>query len=108
MEERIKARAGRRKAYYRANRESVCKRQNAARYGITADDYDRMWDRQGGRCASCEDRLDERPAIDHDHTDGRVRAILCLNCNTALGLLRDDPVRVYLLFEYIAKHTESE
>lgn len=58
------------------------------RYGITADDYDRLFDAQRGLCAGCW----RAPAahVDHDHATGKVRGLLCLNCNQALGNVRDD------------------
>jgi hypothetical protein len=60
-----------------------------ARYGITAADAQRMLEEQGGLCAICR----ERPAdhVDHDHLTGRLRRLLCFNCNGGLGQFRDDP-----------------
>ena len=57
------------------------------RYGITAEHFDRMLAEQGGLCALCR----EAPAqhVDHDHATNRVRALLCFNCNGALGQFRD-------------------
>src|SRR5438270_1817367 len=49
------------------------------RYGITAEEADFLLERQGGLCAICQ----SAPAahVDHDHGTGRVRALLCFNCN---------------------------
>jgi hypothetical protein len=57
------------------------------RYGITEADADRMLVDQRGLCAICR----ERPAahVDHDHATGRVRGLLCFNCNQALGNFSD-------------------
>ncbi len=57
------------------------------RYGITAEHADRMLAEQGGVCAICR----EAPAghVDHDHATGRIRGLLCFNCNGALGQFRD-------------------
>jgi hypothetical protein len=59
------------------------------RYGINAEDYDRMFDQQGGCCAICagsESRAkSEHFHVDHCHSTGRVRALLCGPCNTKLG-----------------------
>lgn len=82
-------------------------------YGISAEDIQRMTDSQGGRCAIC----DRDPAtrftatrtkglhVDHDHTTGKVRAMLCSACNLALGKMDDDPALLRRAAEYLEKHS---
>src|ERR1019366_1513082 len=84
------------------------------RHGMTIEDYDRLFEAQGGRCATCgTDRPGGRSAtrfhVDHDHACcsgasaacGKcVRGLLCNKCNHALGLARDDPVILRSLAEY--------
>lgn len=61
------------------------------KYGITPEDYQEMLAAQGGVCAVCGAGPGVRAlAVDHCHTTGRVRGILCPNCNTGLGKFRDD------------------
>ena len=60
------------------------------KYGITVDEYDDMLARQHGACAICGDPK-EKLHIDHSHETGKVRGLLCMPCNTALGFFRDDP-----------------
>lgn len=57
------------------------------RYGITAEHAERMVAEQGGLCAICREAPAEH--VDHDHATGRVRGMLCFNCNGALGQFRD-------------------
>jgi hypothetical protein len=57
------------------------------RYGITVEHYDRMFAEQHGKCAICWEAPAEH--VDHDHATGRVRGLLCFNCNGALGQFRD-------------------
>lgn len=57
------------------------------RYGITVDDFDHMFAEQDGVCAIC--RAAPAAHVDHDHDTGRVRGLLCFNCNGALGQFRD-------------------
>lgn len=56
-------------------------------YGISLEDHAVMYVRQGGLCAIC--RSDDPLVVDHHHGDGRVRGLLCGQCNTALGMLKD-------------------
>ena len=72
------------------------------RYGITAEEADAMLAEQGGRCAICEVAPAEH--VDHDHVTGKVRALLCFNCNGGLGQFRDDPRFLYAAAEYVAHH----
>jgi hypothetical protein len=62
-------------------------------YGITLDDYETMFDKQGRVCAICQrPRLpnERRFDVDHNHDTGKVRGILCGACNTGLGHFGDD------------------
>jgi hypothetical protein len=52
-------------------------------YGITVSEVEAMRVLQSGVCALCRLRPSNR--IDHDHTTGKVRGLLCNSCNTALG-----------------------
>ena len=62
-------------------------------YKLGEGEYQRMLDDQGYICAICDKLLldDKNTHIDHDHKTGRVRAILCTNCNIGLGMFKDDP-----------------
>ena len=62
-------------------------------YGMAIDDFWALIAKQGGVCAICglADWGTKRPCVDHDHVTGRIRGILCVRCNTAIGLLRDNP-----------------
>ncbi|MFE2230232.1 endonuclease VII domain-containing protein [Streptomyces kronopolitis] len=58
-------------------------------YGLTVAERDTMLKEQFGICPIC---LEPGPKhVDHDHDTGKVRGVLCFNCNSALGKLRDDP-----------------
>ena len=71
------------------------------RYGIQPTDYHRLVSEQGGVCAICRKKQKKDLCIDHDHSTGRVRGLLCNNCNWALGHLQEDPVIVEALITYI-------
>jgi hypothetical protein len=70
------------------------------RYGIGQVEVDAMLADQGRVCAVCDKPDPEH--VDHDHRTGRVRGVLCFNCNQALGNVRDslrvlDQLQEYLL-----------
>ena len=72
---------------YRKN--SVRKRRQyviKSRYGLSEDDYQKMLVNQDNRCACCGGVFIKTPHIDHCHTTGRVRGLLCAKCNTGLGV----------------------
>lgn len=80
-------------------------------YGITYEQYEDMHDAQQGVCALCGQKETSthstgtpfRLAVDHCHTTGRVRGLLCQNCNRAIGLLKDNPVLLRKAADYIEK-----
>ena len=47
-------------------------------------------------------------AIDHDHQTGKIRGLLCMHCNTALGLLKDDIGTFESAAAYLRKHAQSK
>ncbi|WP_280138712.1 endonuclease VII domain-containing protein [Trujillonella endophytica] len=75
------------------------------RYGITAADFDAMLAAQGGLCAICASAPAEH--VDHDHDTGRVRRLLCFNCNGGLGQLRDDPGVLRAAARYVEHHRDE-
>ena len=61
-------------------------------YGITLEQYEDMLEKQNSVCLICTlPSGTRRLHVDHNHDTGKVRGLLCHHCNTALGLLRDDP-----------------
>ena len=70
-------------------------------YGITEEDYDRLFEEQGGVCAICGESPEDHLAVDHDHETKAVRGLLCRRCNSGLGLLGDSLDRVTKAAEYL-------
>ncbi|WP_442942261.1 endonuclease VII domain-containing protein [Nonomuraea sp. NBC_00507] len=60
-----------------------------------------MLEAQGGACAACRRVTDQNLHVDHCHTTGKVRGLLCVGCNTALGLLAEDSERIRGLLGYL-------
>ncbi len=107
---RAKDRANARK--WRAmNRSRWNSYQRARRYGLTPAEIDAMLASQGGRCAVCGTDKPTRRGwfLDHDHsfalTDRRGhRGIVCMPCNSILGLAKDDPEVLDAAARYILGH----
>jgi hypothetical protein len=82
--------------YMHRQKELVLKR----RYHLTLDMYEDMVLSQGDSCAICKDGT-SKLNVDHNHTTGKVRGLLCHSCNLAIGLLKDDVQITLNAAEYI-------
>lgn len=82
----------------RNNRRGSLKRY----HGITIEQYDAILESQGGKCAICE-KTAPRLSVDHRHSDGVIRGLLCPRCNTAIGMMEDDAARAMRAAEYVAR-----
>jgi Recombination endonuclease VII len=73
-------------------------------YGLTPDDYEKLWGNQRGCCFTCGDPLDvgKHTHVDHDHDTGQVRTLLCHGCNIALGAAAENPETLRKLMLYAA------
>ena len=60
-------------------------------YGISYECYIELERSQNGKCRICGTTPNRRLDVDHCHTTGKIRGLLCSNCNTALGLLKENP-----------------
>lgn len=68
---------------------------------LSPEEYNMLLQHQGGVCAVCGRKSRERLVIDHDHSSGRVRGLLCNPCNLGLGLFKDDQKRFLAAVEYL-------
>ncbi len=75
-------------------------------YGIGVEDWARMYNAQKGKCPTCDRTLviDRSTHVDHDHVTGKVRELLCANCNRALGCVSDNETTLRKLALYVEKH----
>lgn len=100
-------------AYHRAYREANSERIKANRlswaYGITMEQHREKYEEQGGCCALCRQPAEEFDlAVDHCHKTGVFRFLLHAKCNSALGLLGDDPTLVPYLAEFFLARMTKE
>lgn len=89
---------------YKANRNTKLKQA----YGLTHEQVEEMKRLQNYRCYVCFCEEAEAGSkglvVDHNHTTGKVRKLLCSPCNTSLGLLREDKKIFTSLIKYIEEH----
>jgi hypothetical protein len=59
--------------------------------------------KQGGYCAICSNLMTNK-AVDHDHKTGKLRGILCYQCNSGLGMFKDNIETMKKAINYLEKH----
>ena len=81
-------------------------------FGISFVEFQALFDKQAGCCGICSCPLTlfkedqgEVACVDHDHSSGHVRGLLCNHCNRALGLLKDDLTTIRNMERYLESHT---
>jgi hypothetical protein len=73
-------------------------------YGLTLDQFEAMYASQAGQCAICKNYvLKNAICIDHNHSTGKVRALLCRKCNAGLGLFDEHIAVLKIAIEYLSK-----
>ncbi len=105
--------AAKAKVYYQTNKLEIRKKTRGyhlvGNYGITEQQYQQLLVSQEGRCVICSIHEDDAPRgilmVDHNHQTGKVRGLLCHNCNVACGLLRDDPETARKLADYLCRNS---
>lgn len=96
--------------YYRRNKLKWQVSDLARKYDLSVETYLAMLDQQGGVCAVCRRTPEEAHSdgyplhVDHDHSTGRVRSLLCRGCNLTLGQAGDDPALLRALADYLERH----
>lgn len=76
-------------------------------YNLTLNEYYDILESQNNGCSICgaqKSKSKDFLCVDHDHTTGNVRGILCDNCNRGLGLFGDDPKNLLSAYYYLNKY----
>lgn len=82
------------------------------RYNITKEDYENMMEEQNGKCLICGRKFDkiyfpQNTHIDHDHRTGKVRGLLCNNCNVILGNAFDNSLILINAIKYLQENKKK-
>ena len=89
-----------------AARQQEYEQNRLRKFGITRVQLVALWEQQSGLCAICP-TIFEKPFdgyIDHDHTTGQVRGLLCNGCNTGLGMFRESTANLAAAISYIERY----
>ena len=85
-------------------------RHKLVAYGLDATTFRALYDSQGGQCPICDrtfpafEERSKQYSVDHDHETGKVRGLLCQECNKALGFAHDDIDRLKRMISYLLYH----
>lgn len=100
----------RRKEFYSSPKGILSSRRThlKRKYNITLEEFDQKLSNQNYRCAICNgtDTHDKHSvfAVDHCHTTGKIRGLLCWKCNAGLGLFNDNKENLKNAINYLKKH----
>lgn len=93
---------------FSGSRTETSRRYNLlTKYGMTPEEWQEMYDRQGGSCAICKRTAEEMVGglhVDHCHSSGVIRGLLCSPCNTSIGKLQEDPAIIRAAADYVEWH----
>lgn len=78
-----------------------------SRYGISLSEFNAMLETQGGGCGICHSKTAGRKGtfiVDHCHSTGKIRGILCHKCNAGLGMFKDSREFLTSASDYLEKN----
>lgn len=97
---------------YNRKKPEVKLAQRLRTFGITIEDYKQMNEEQGGKCAICGseigDAMGNRLYVDHNHKTGKVRGLLCSDCNFGIGKFRDSPELMKKAIRYLEESNATD
>lgn len=89
----------------RHTKKEIARRSNLkSKYGISLQDFDNMVKRQGGKCLICDNKPNHKHRklfVDHCHESGKVRGLLCGQCNAGLGMFHENVTTLTRAIEYL-------
>lgn len=76
--------------------------QKKTKYGLTEEKYKELFIEQDNKCSICGTPFEDTKAfVDHDHKTGKVRGLLCTQCNTLLGMAKDNTEILDAAIQYL-------
>jgi len=113
--DKVEAIRGYQLKYRDQNREVLKDKERERRFGINRQEYAEMFHAHNGACAICSQpetatrngRI-KALAVDHDHESGEIRGLLCSDCNTGIGKLKEDRDIMVSAIRYLDKHKKAK
>lgn len=110
-EARLKYREANKERFAEVSRRKALK----FKYGISLEEYEAILEKQGHSCAICKTKENGVPgkrrswnwSVDHCHASGRIRGLLCNQCNRGLGMLGDTVESLQKALDYLKKSETS-
>lgn len=103
------------KAWYEKNKEGlILDNKLKKEFGISLDEYNSILISQNYKCACCPtkhkspENRNHRLVVDHNHKMEHVRGLLCYNCNVAIGFIKDSPLTLRKLIDYLYTHDDYD
>lgn len=92
---------------FREKTKEICRNCDLkSKYGIDVQDYKILFDQQKGLCGCCgKPKLMKQKnlVVDHDHSNGKIRGLLCNHCNLGIGMLGDNVESILNALRYLTK-----
>lgn len=100
------------KKYYQDNKNKerqklYLKNRRLSAFGLDSESFDKILESQNGLCAICKVPSLKTLHVDHNHSSGKVRGLLCFKCNVAVGLLKDNIENTKSLLEYLIRSEDA-
>jgi len=94
------------KGHFYPSKEDILRYSIKTRYDMSVEDYETLLNKQNGVCAICGSessghKSKNRLSVDHCHSTGKVRGLLCSHCNSALGHFKDSPILISKALDYL-------
>jgi hypothetical protein len=104
----VSERRAKHRKWNNANKDRVQGYRRKYRYGVSPERMKAQLDAQSSQCLICFDDLTLSTAhVDHDHTTGKVRGLLCKACNLGVGFFKDNAFLMGLAAEYVTQAAEG-
>ena len=98
------------KQYYKNNKEKVLEYATKRNYGLSHEDWLKIWETQNGECAICGEFFD-KPSdaqVDHNHKTNEIRGLLCRKCNLGIGYFNDNLELMMRAIKYLNKREKRK